>query len=319
MKKIAAVIMICALLSAILTLLCAADEVGEIKNITISQEGVITWDPYEGAEKYWIGIDDGYVPSDGSHDLASWELSAGLYKITVNAYVYDPERLVASSTVYVEYDGEKYKISNEALETTPDGEIDYGDGVIKNVQLTADGVLSWDEYKKAGEYWLGVDGAFTPVNNGDSLTGRIKEPGEYRIEINAYTKPTDLFIAAWNGTAVYDGTSFVLQNDAETAEQTDTETNDATGAAETETGTETDDLTETLPEDTRTDAAPQTQEQTGSAAADETAPDGETSGSAKEEKNGVSPLIPVLCAVIAVMAAAIVFLAVKMKKKKETK
>ena len=62
----------------------------EIQNVTISEDGILTWDPYEGATRYWLRYDNGACePDDMRVDLnelfAGGDWDSGEYNIDLVA------------------------------------------------------------------------------------------------------------------------------------------------------------------------------------------------------------------------------------------
>ena len=83
-------------------------------------------------------------------------------------------------------------------------------GYISGVKLTEGGRLTWDDYPEAVDYWLGINGGFTPVRNGESITDRFDEAGTYALELEAYTENGETQLAEWKGEAEYDGSKLTL-------------------------------------------------------------------------------------------------------------
>lgn len=197
---------------------------------------------------------------------------------------------------------------------------EYGDGVIKDVELDADGTLSWEDYPKAKDYWIGVDGGFTPANNGMSVSTLITAAGTYRIELEAYTEDGEKFIAAWSSKVIYDGFVFKLISDgeqtvtevttSETEEETQSETEIQT--AEEKTGSVSDTAKETETSDMQSSQTDTETENTQKVTETETEgqdADGENSGS--------KWIIAVLCVVIAVAGvSAVLFMQKRTKENK---
>ncbi|MBO4869151.1 MAG: hypothetical protein J5585_05520 [Clostridia bacterium] len=116
------VLIIAALIIA-LTVTCAADKVGKIENVKITPEGLVTWDEYEGAEDYWIGVDGGFVPADGLCDLRDSISEPGNHYIEIEGYNAGSEKQVADSgKIMVFYDGTGFSLGSE--QTTADASTD---------------------------------------------------------------------------------------------------------------------------------------------------------------------------------------------------
>lgn len=88
-------------------------------------------------------------------------------------------------------------------------------GLITGVKISPKGRITWDDFPGAVMYWLGVDGGYTPIMNGGTISDRIEEPGTYDLEIDAYTENSEKLLAVWTGTVVYDGSTFTLAESEE--------------------------------------------------------------------------------------------------------
>lgn len=196
---------------------------------------------------------------------------------------------------------------------------DYGDGLIKGVKVDADGTLTWDNYEKAKDYWIGVDGGYTPASNGMSLTTRISEAGTYRIDLEGYTEGGEKFIAAWTSKVIYDGSVFKLESyteqttaeetTEEITEETTEETQEQTSEEETEEGTEA--LTEEETFETQTEKTETASEKT------ETKAEAETEEKSTESKGGGAKwMIAGICIGVAVTAVVAVLIVQKKAKGK---
>ncbi len=116
------VLIITALIVA-LTVTCAADKIGKIENVKVTPEGLVTWDEYEGAEDYWIGVDGGFVPADGLCDLRDSISEPGNHYIEIEGYNAGSEKQVADSgKIMVFYDGTSFSLGSE--QTTADAATD---------------------------------------------------------------------------------------------------------------------------------------------------------------------------------------------------
>ncbi|MBQ7700673.1 MAG: hypothetical protein IJT49_10090 [Clostridia bacterium] len=197
--------------------------------------------------------------------------------------------------------------------------VDYGDGVIKNVVLSNDGVLRWDPYDKAEDYWIGINGGFTPASIGMNLKDLITETGTYRIDLEAYAEEGEKFIAAWSDKIVYDGSVFKLESyteqttaeetTEEITEETTEETQEQTSEEETEEGTEA--LTEEETFETQTERTETASEKT------ETEAEAETEEKSTESKGGGAKwMIAGICIGVAVTAVVAVLIVQKKAKGK---
>ena len=294
MKKFLAVVIAVVMTASLLTFICSA-QVDEVKNIVLTEDGMLTWDKYKDYTNSWLEVDIYSVPfSSGNNVVNGPEISVGEHKITISIYTDDGSETVAESSFYINYDGDKYAVIDHLSETEPETETeeqtekdttDYGDGVIKNVNIDRNGILTWDPYDKADKYWLGIDGGYIPAESGVDLKERITEQGVYLLQLDAYAKDGDLHIASWSAKVISGKAGFVLRADA-------TESDIVESGAAVETGAEQN----------------ETEAQTTEA---QTTAGNENTGT----NNTAAWLIPVLCAVIAVMAGVIVFMIVKIKKK----
>lgn len=83
-------------------------------------------------------------------------------------------------------------------------------GYITGVSITEAGRLVWDNYPGAVDYWLGVDGGYTPVSNGQNIIDRFDSEGTHELELEAYTAGGETLIASWRGEVEYDGKNIKL-------------------------------------------------------------------------------------------------------------
>ena len=254
MKKALSVIIAVITVFCCFSLFCAAEDTGEIKNFKVDEYGFITWDDYGGYDNYWLQVDIYSTPVDYASNIKSRIDEPGEYPLCL--FLCDDDgNTVAKSEMFIKYDGDKFYTIEKPSETElptetetepePEDTTDYGDGIIKNVTLSKDGILSWDEYELANQYWIGIDGEYIMINNGESVYRKSLVSGEHILELEAYSQ-TDKKIANWYGAMDYDGSEFRLKmNEGETVTETETEAEPETVAdtaetAKTETETETD-------------------------------------------------------------------------------
>lgn len=293
MKKALTLILISILIALSLPFACSA-KADEVKNVVLTEDGMLTWDKYKDYTNSWLEVDIYSVPfSSGNNIKNGPEVTVGEHKITVSIYTDDGSETVAESSFFISYDGDKYTVIDHLSETeaetttaeqTEKDTTDYGDGVIKNVEVDRNGILTWEPYDKADIYWIGIDGEYLPAESGTDLKERIAEQGVYLLEILAYANGGDTKIASWSAKVLSGKAGFVFRADA-----TDSDIVETGAAVETVT------------------------EQSGSEA--QTTEAKTTDGTDKTVTNNTAWLIPVLCAVIAVMAGVVVFMIVKLKKK----
>ena len=106
-------VLIIAVLAVALTVTCAADKVGKIENVKVTPEGLVTWDEYEGAVDYWIGVDGGFVPADGLCALRDFISEPGNHYIEIEGYTAGGEKRVADSgKIMVYYDGTSFSLGS---------------------------------------------------------------------------------------------------------------------------------------------------------------------------------------------------------------
>lgn len=83
-------------------------------------------------------------------------------------------------------------------------------GLIEDVEVKENGRIVWKDYPGAVDYWIGVDGGSTPIENGGKISDRITEPGTYSLELDAYTANGEKLLATWEGKVEFDGSVFKL-------------------------------------------------------------------------------------------------------------
>lgn len=242
MKKTISAVLAVITVACCFSFLCAADGIGEIKNFNVDEYGKITWDDYGGYDNYWLQVDIYSTPVDHGSNLEKRIDEPGEYQLCL--FLCDEDgHTVAQSKMYIKYDGDKFYKIEKLSETQPDTEtepkpevtVDYGDGVIKDVEFDADGTLTWEPYDKAEDYWIGVNGNYTPAENGMNVKEKISEPGIYSLELQAYAEEGERFIAAWNEKIIYDGTVFKLRSEQEhTVEEQTEKTEEETTAESTQ-------------------------------------------------------------------------------------
>ena len=95
---------------------------------------------------------------------------------------------------------------------------------VSGVQVSADGIITFDDFEGADTYWLGLEQGFLPVASGDSIVSRIEtictsefesglcgtnNAGRYFLQIDAAKEgyPISSYYYGWLD---YDGTTFSL-------------------------------------------------------------------------------------------------------------
>ena len=96
---------------------------------------------------------------------------------------------------------------------------------VTGVQISEDGVLTFDAFEGANQYWLGVDQGFKTVESGDSIMQRLDDlcnydfetglcgagfEGRYYIQVQA-AKDGNPISSYYEGFLTYDGTKFTLE------------------------------------------------------------------------------------------------------------
>ena len=167
-----------------------AEELPELSNVSIGEDGYMAWDPYPGAQDYWVTVDH-YVsrPTGGvafrylNEDIDDYVIggdieNSGMHTITVEAYA-DGEYIAKSELTYTY--------------VSP-----YGPkGVIENVTISSEGIMTWDPYPNATKYDITIDGAATRgttettynVNRDIDdyiLYGYIENSGTHTVKLEAY-------------------------------------------------------------------------------------------------------------------------------------
>ena len=180
--------------------------VGTIGNVSISPEGLMTWDAYSGTEKYWIGIDGGFIPTNAT----DFDLNAEIDRLVESG------GLENSGTHSIRIEAHD---SGGHLLATWDSTYDYTSsavpvvvGAIENVSISTDGTLTWDAYTGATTYWVGVNGRFVPTSltthrldkqiNQSFLEGSVGDSGPYMITVEANNE-RGTTIGKWEGTFDY--------------------------------------------------------------------------------------------------------------------
>lgn len=178
--------------------------IGTIDNVVISG-GLLTWDAYPEADHYWIGIDGIWVPVDQGYDLDSKIDSMIADGKTINNGSHDIDIYAYNvrGTVIAQWSG-TYSYTSTVVPVVLEG--------IENARI-ASGVLTWDAYPGAAEYWVHVNGASRPADpSGYMLNERIDtmisyegliKSGTYQVRIEALDSDKNL-IAYWQTDYEYD-------------------------------------------------------------------------------------------------------------------
>lgn len=187
-----------------------------IKGISISNEGILTWDAYEGADKYWVNVYDEYEHNfSSSTEEASYSLYMSIesalkenrfteslsYTVEIEAWSDTESTILAKSTTTYIHDGKR----------------------INNLQVNEGGILTWDAYSDADKYDVTIYGADknvvttiaeTSIDLDSWITNatcnkNLPVLSEYSIEVKALK--TIGGILAWN-KATYEYEAKTLDN-----------------------------------------------------------------------------------------------------------
>lgn len=199
---------------------------GTIGNPAISN-GMLSWDTYTGATEYEVTLlHDGVISHFGRVNTNSFNINAKIdeaieqgglikkspYKIEILAYAGDGVVIAKCQTDY-SYESSAEPIPPKPLETI-------------NANISADGVLSWDQIEEADTYYVVISGyQYWVYHTSSSLdlkktidrlikNGDITKTGSYKIEMQAQNK-YGAKIAEWSGTTfTYDSpASFISVGD----------------------------------------------------------------------------------------------------------
>ena len=183
----------------------AAGDYPDVANVIISEDGVLTWDAYPGADTYWIGIDGGSLPTgDTNYDLKriidryvenGSMPNSGSHSIKIEAY--------GDGSVIATWEG-TYEYTSPYSPVTV--------GAIENVLISADGIVTWDPYPNAYVYWVGIDGQSIPTNSTEMdlhkkiddlvMENHIENSGMHTITISADNERY-IKIAEWKDSYYY--------------------------------------------------------------------------------------------------------------------
>ena len=186
-------------------------KVGEIA-ANISDSGVLTWNPYEGANHYTVTIDYSQINAARSPIELKKEIDKRIkadkldkkssYSITINAY--DSDYLQIAKWT------KDFKYTSSATQ----GQLD----TITNISISENGIMTWDAVEDAEDYRIYISGydyskyasstSFEINANIDKLikAGDLVNKGSYTITIRAFDKD-DIIMA--EGTKGHTYTSTV--------------------------------------------------------------------------------------------------------------
>ena len=134
MKKTTAVI-ISVLLVISLSLICLADDDGYIKNVNLAPDGTLSWDKYDGAEEYWLGVNGNFERFDNGSSISERISAPGIYKLVLEGYTEGGEFMMAEWQCVVEYDGTVFNIyAEQAIDTTADTTVDQTERTMEETE-----------------------------------------------------------------------------------------------------------------------------------------------------------------------------------------
>ena len=179
-------------------------KVGTISGVKTSGKNLV-WNSVKGATEYCVYYDGDHVVTTNSYpvgpvidkeieDRLIWKSGNDKYGVYILAYDCDGVLLAEFSGEFI------YKTSAEPAKLSP----------LSNVKLSADGILTWDDYAGAAGYCARVVG----INNytwayrddetinsidlkkailGSVNNGNVEELSSYKIELYAYNSSWDYF------------------------------------------------------------------------------------------------------------------------------
>ncbi|MBP5208015.1 MAG: hypothetical protein J6330_06130, partial [Clostridia bacterium] len=106
-KRILSALLAVFLVLGAMTTAVSAEEVPAVTGISLSEDGLLDWDEVSGNSRYWLGIDDGFIPTDRPVDLKNSITGAGIYEISVWAVNGSGDR-IASVDFMISTDGRKF-------------------------------------------------------------------------------------------------------------------------------------------------------------------------------------------------------------------
>ena len=206
-KRLAAVLLAVAMIVTFMPVLGAqtvyAAELPEIQNASIGSDGILTWDAYPGAEKYWVSVDNLSTSTvEPSLNLAlsvdNWIEAGALedkatYEVKINASNSEGTYIAEWKTMYT-----------------------YVPITIANVSISPDGIMTWDAYSGAVKYWVSVNGVSSTASdttydlrsavNNRIDSGLLEELDEYNIVLSAEDSGGRT-LAKWRGVYTHITTS----------------------------------------------------------------------------------------------------------------
>lgn len=158
-------------------------------NAKISEDGILTWDPYENAVEYYIEISDRGLEVKGD----SYDLKEAIDKLITAVEITD------SGTFHI-----VFKAYNSDGEIIADwiNDYEYKSSAVANQYKSinasiSDGVLKWSTVAGVDYYYISIEGIWTEYNNSNTCyinqaidrlirKGSISNKSSYKVELYAY-------------------------------------------------------------------------------------------------------------------------------------
>ncbi|MCR4681800.1 MAG: hypothetical protein K5647_00565 [Clostridiales bacterium] len=96
------------LLALVLPLGVLADDYPPVTGISVTPEGLLSWDEVPGTEQYWVGVNGGFVPAENGCSIADRAWQPGVYDISVEAYADSGSKILAKGTDRITFSGRSY-------------------------------------------------------------------------------------------------------------------------------------------------------------------------------------------------------------------
>ena len=96
------------LLAFVLPLGVLADDYPPVTGISVTPEGLLSWDEVPGVEQYWVGVNGGFVPAENGCSLVDRVWQSGVYDISVEAYAESGSKTLATGSVQITFNGRSF-------------------------------------------------------------------------------------------------------------------------------------------------------------------------------------------------------------------
>jgi hypothetical protein len=96
------------LLALVLPLGVLADDYPPVTGISVTPEGLLSWDEVPGVEQYWVGVNGGFVPAENGCSLVDRVWQSGVYDISVEAYAESGSKTLATGSVQITFNGRSF-------------------------------------------------------------------------------------------------------------------------------------------------------------------------------------------------------------------